>query len=391
MAKTANTNTELPSTRSEKEYLYDVVDITKDKLKTLKQDIDFSQEVNFDQDLEKLNKDIDRYFNGFLDTDWNTVVTLDTGKQARVRDIIMSNNKTDMDALTRYVLKESTWIKQLQQFETKEVREAIQNFTFELNEHKKTITKDSEPYSNRTLYGPSDATPDESSENSTETSSSLEWSYAYPNHYVQPYEVSSYTNVDDIHIKNIYKKMGVKPTLERIFDNEKGNKELTWATFNVNLSMQDGLAGIIIAFREAIQNKNELYSVLQPYITMEDGQVSFDFKAKDIKELVKQKHISYDSKTPSDFIKIAKIFTRAQWQDLNTFAELLKSKPDIAKSVKEWSNALEMTGNSRNDKEANTSTLINESNVLSFLCDFNSDGQLSAEYKKSKVPQQKYQ
>lgn len=142
----------------------------------------------------------------------------------------------------------------------------------------------------------------------------MEWSYTYPDHYVQPYEVSSYTNVDDMHIENIYKNTRVRRTLEKIFDNEKpGSKELTWASFNVNLSIEDGLAGIIIAFREAMATHNQLFSALQPYISTENGQISFDLEAKDIKQLIQQGLITYKKKTPTDLIKIAKIFTRAQW------------------------------------------------------------------------------
>lgn len=386
MALSSNTNTELP--RTSQEYLYDVVDVTKDKLKSLKQDIDFSQEVNFDKDLDQLNIDMDRYFNGFLQTDRNTVISLDTGKQSKVSDIILSNNKTDMDALTRYVLKESRFLEKLDQFETKEVRETIKLFMSELTVYKKNILQNqntNDPYTNTLLSGPS--SPDWSS-----PSSDLEWSYTYPDHYVQPYEVSSYTNVETMHIENIYKNTRVRRTLEKIFDNEKpGSKELTWASFNVNLSLEDGLAGIIIAFREAMATHNQLFSALQPYISTENGQISFDLEAKDIKQLIKQGLITYKKKTPTDLIKIAKIFTRAQWWDLDTFASLLQSKPNIAMAVKEWNNALEMTGNSRNDKEANTSTLITWDNVLSFLCDFNSDGLLSASYNKTHAPQQKNQ
>ena len=156
MALSSNTNTELP--RTSQEYLYDVVDVTKDKLKSLKQDIDFSQEVNFDKDLDQLNIDMDRYFNGFLQTDRNTVISLDTGKQSKVSDIILSNNKTDMDALTRYVLKESRFLEKLDQFETKEVRETIKLFMSELTVYKKNILQNqntNDPYTNTLLSGPS--------------------------------------------------------------------------------------------------------------------------------------------------------------------------------------------------------------------------------------------
>jgi len=58
-------------------------------------------------------------------------------------------------------------------------------------------------------------------------------------------------------------------------------------------------------------------------------------------------------------------------------------------AVKEWNNSLEYTGN---DKEHhNGASLINEENVLAFLCDFNSDGQISAEYRRKNNKEQKNQ
>ena len=52
-----------------------------------------------------------------------------------------------------------------------------------------------------------------------------------------------------------------------------------------------------------------------------------------------------------------------------------------------------MTGNSKEDKERNRgqTSLINADNVLEFLCDFNSDGQISAAYKRRNNKEQKNQ
>jgi len=73
---------------------------------------------------------------------------------------------------------------------------------------------------------------------------------------------------------------------------------------------------------------------------------------------------------------------RAKRTDLDTFASLLQSTSDIEMAVKEWNNALEVTGQSREDNDKKEASLINSTNVLGFLCDFNSDGQLSAAYKR---------
>gem|GEM_PF-2858594 len=57
--------------------------------------------------------------------------------------------------------------------------------------------------------------------------------------------------------------------------------------------------------------------------------------------------------------------------------------------IKEWNNALEMTGNSRERSEQES--LITKDNVLEFLCDFNSDGQISMEYNRRHNKEQRNQ
>lgn len=79
--------------------------------------------------------------------------------------------------------------------------------------------------------------------------------------------------------------------------------------------------------------------------------------------------------------KVAKILSNASWSDLDTFASLLQSKSNETMAVKEWHNAKEMVNNN----------LITSDNVLEFLCDFNGDGQISAEYKKKNNKEQKKQ
>jgi hypothetical protein len=79
--------------------------------------------------------------------------------------------------------------------------------------------------------------------------------------------------------------------------------------------------------------------------------------------------------------KVAKILSNALRSDLDTFASLLQSKSKESKAVKEWYNADLMVKNKS----------INEDNVLEFLCDFNSDAQISAEYKKKNNKEQKNQ
>lgn len=89
--------------------------------------------------------------------------------------------------------------------------------------------------------------------------------------------------------------------------------------------------------------------------------------------------------------KIAKILTRASRIDLDTFASLIQSESDIVMAVKERNNALEMTGNKREKPDEEPTSMISAKNVLEFLCDFNSDGQISANYKKKNNKEQKNQ
>lgn len=58
-------------------------------------------------------------------------------------------------------------------------------------------------------------------------------------------------------------------------------------------------------------------------------------------------------------------------------------------AVKEWNNAKEMTGN--NIEHHGDNSLITNDNVLTFLCDFNSDAQISAAYKRRNNKEQKNQ
>jgi len=62
-------------------------------------------------------------------------------------------------------------------------------------------------------------------------------------------------------------------------------------------------------------------------------------------------------------------------------------------AIKEWKNALEITGQNREIKETREiqTSLINKTNVLEFLCDFNGDGQISAEYRRKNNKEQKNQ
>ena len=143
--------------------------------------------------------------------------------------------------------------------------------------------------------------------------------------------------------------------MERIFDNEE-SKELRRGTFRINLDKEKGLAGIVIAIREAIANKDnedltnphkKLYDrlIADNNLRVSGDMIDLEFSRKDIKDLIDEHLIVYEKEGGMDDekVKVAKILSRAQRSDLDTFASLVQSKDDIAMAVKERNNALEMT------------------------------------------------
>jgi hypothetical protein len=67
-----------------------------------------------------------------------------------------------------------------------------------------------------------------------------------------------------------------------------------------------------------------------------------------------------------EFTKIARILSNAPWANLDTFAGLVQSKDDVNKAIREWSNALNMTGQNREKREKGKeqTSLITPENVL---------------------------
>ncbi|MCX6823629.1 MAG: hypothetical protein NT085_00680 [candidate division SR1 bacterium] len=228
--------------------------------------------------------------------------------------------------------------------------------------------------------------------------------------------VSKYPSWKDIpvgkeyDIENIYKDKKIEKVMERIFDDEKDQKEIRKGTFKVNLSKEDGLAGIIIAIREAVKYK-DLEDETDPNYTYTKifkgikslsvdettGEVSLGSDntqlRKELDKLIKDGLLTYERKGGLDreMNKIAKILTRAQRKYLDAFAALAQSKDDIEMAIFQWNNSLEVTGQSNEDGEEKTPSLINANNVLEFLCDFNGEGTISIEYKRKNNTEQKNQ
>lgn len=119
-------------------------------------------------------------------------------------------------------------------------------------------------------------------------------------------------------------------------------------------------------------------------ILVNEDPIDIEISKDQLKELIEDKLLTYKDDVALSWNekgKVAKILTDSHRSDLDKFASLLQSKSDEAMSVKEWHNANEMIKNK----------LINSDNVLNFLCDFNGDGQVAAEYKKKDNKEQKNQ
>lgn len=244
-------------------------------------------------------------------------------------------------------------------------------------------------------------------ESTVEQQKEIEKGYNMQKDNVEAYPgFGSYDVSDEYEIENIYKDNKIVKIMERIFDNEE-QKELRKWTFRVNLWLEKGLAGMVVDIRNAVEYKakygdiddedthynekyEQIYYGLKELNVDDDWNISFSDDNKKIKEqikkLVKDGFLSYEHEwgIDAELGKIAKIFARAQWNDLDTFASLLQAKPDVSEAIKERNNALEITGQSREDKDEYETSLISVdgNNVFSFLCDFNSDGVISAAYYK---------
>lgn len=214
------------------------------------------------------------------------------------------------------------------------------------------------------------------------------------------YDADWYASVSK-KIENIYNNAKTRKVLERIFDGKDDEQEIRRETFRINLTLQDGLPSIILYLADMMdQQKNPSIKIKDEKIMLDEMYtknsknevIGFNgWNAKKVKLFFK----NYDPKGAKfdDYQKIAKILNNSSRQDLYTFATLLQSRSDLSTTVKQWNNALELTGNSRDDKtrtpewEEKTS-LVNagkadkngeykNSNVFKYLCDFNSDNVLS--------------
>jgi len=211
--------------------------------------------------------------------------------------------------------------------------------------------------------------------------------YQSPDDYIDPYKEWSYGNVSkEMDIANIYKDNNIRKYLEKIFDKNEQEELRRW-TLNVNLWVNDGLAGIIRDIRKAMaiataiekwesvdENSDayKLYSLLN-LSPIHDKTGTLSITKQNLKDAFDEKLLTYDKKwLIGDKNKLSKILSRATWYDLDKFAAVLQSTTNETMGVKEIYNAEEMIEH----------TKITKDNVLEFLCDFNSDRQLSVDNKE---------
>lgn len=406
----------------------DIKNITKEDLKRLKAGIKPEDEVDLDKNLAKINDHVEDHFDGFISNNRDKNITLTIGGTQiidTVKNIINAWNQEKLDALANHIIDDSWYEHDIAEIKNAEIQTLLKEYSFELDASKAKIMESSATTSWGNVYSMgqswsltvSTATGTEHQESTATGANNAESPAAWANKketitvkedYVDPFAQTDYVQVGkDRDIVDIAKDNKIYKYMENIFDDESVGELHKW-TFRVNLSSKDGLAGIIIALREAVANKanpdtnnprKRLYDVLaEKWILKEDAvqnTLTLDFTKQDLKPLIKDGLLIYTHEQWSDneLKKISKILTRAKRQDLDTFASLVQSKTDITKSVKELSNAQEMTGNSKEDKERTEkrASLIDTNNVLKFLCDFNSDGQISAEYKRKQNKEQKNQ
>jgi len=368
---------------------------------------------------KRIEEEFDKYL---LDPKKNIYGTLDkikTGNMAALQD--------DFNAyLQKEFADNSEFSQYMNLLKNAEIKQATEAFSFELDALSQDVLESLTPEQSTSQRGnvfennkPGWSTGNNGTDNGNAfANNKQEWStsetekegegekYDSSKDYRDPFQGFWYTTVDKQRkTENIYRDNKLVRVMERIFDNEE-EKEIRKGTFRVNLDKEDWLAGIIISIREAMNNKDnpdesnvhkKLWKALiSGNILREDGTTfKLDFSRKELKKLIDDGLLNYERKwgVDDEKNKIAKILSRAKRTDLDIFASLLQSKDDVTMAVKEWNNSLEMTGQNREkiEKWISQTSLISSENVLEFLCDFNSDGQIAAEYKRRDNKEQKNQ
>lgn len=372
-------------------------------------DKDFIEDNALDKRVEE---EFDKYL---LGVDFNNAINV-TKKIDKIKTGNMAALQNDFnDYLQKEFWNNSEFSQYMNLLKNAEIKNAVQSFSFELEalsqEVIDSLAPDQSAVENQSWHDQSGNTfLNDRGGGNTDKKEGKKWEnkeakkYIHANNYYEPYADTSYTTLTkEQHIENIYRDNKLAKVMESVFDDEEG-KELRRWTFRVNLGIENGLAGIIIAIREANEmghsatpdtwsNAYKLYAKLtEKHILPTNGDaIDLEFSRKELKEIIDAGLIHYkrDWWLDNEINKVAKILSRAQRKDLDAFASLLQSKSDIVMAIKEWNNAKEMTGN--DVEHPGETSLINADNVLAFLCDISSDAQIAATPKRKDNKEQRNQ
>ncbi len=191
--------------------------------------------------------------------------------------------------------------------------------------------------------------------------------------------------------ENIYKNNHMHEAMKKLL--KKSNNtidKLSNGTFGVNLSKEDGFAGIIGLLSQKGLSE-DTPCVLGKYNFMIDKKkikvsdatdpTPRDLKWQDLKSMQDQKPslINYKHEEGSilnwqldnEWDKMTKIMNAANWSDLQDFADISGVRDAQYSVIKETVNAKE-------------SLLLDKTSVFKFLCDRNGDGVLSANNRRNK-------
>ena len=185
--------------------------------------------------------------------------------------------------------------------------------------------------------------------------------------------------------ENVYKNNHMNQAMKKLLANEKNEIEkLNNGTFGVNLSKEDGFAGII-----GLLSKNGLsettpcvigkynFIIENKKIKVSDGtEAPRELTWKDLDAMKKSGLINYEHEKgafqwDNELSKMTKIMNAANWTDLQDFADISGSRDAQYSAIKETVNAKE-------------SILLDKTSVFKFLCDRNGDGVLSANGRRTK-------
>ncbi len=368
-----------------------IKDITKESLTALKADLPVDTETDLDSHIAEINDNVEKMFDWTLSNDREKSVTL-TVNGAKItkaiKDIVMSWSQDELKALAQYAAEKSWYLTEIDKIENKDIQNTLTWYKFELNDLRKNINTTATTDIQQPIKDELNALL------ADETAWAEQQGFDIKEIYVQPWgNDTDAIPVNHKKIKNIYSDndRALRKTMDDMFD-DKDKDALSKRTFNINLGIEDWLAGIIIDIRKAIQYKDltdkkdpnykytQIYQEFENLTEDENWEITLWTNKwqvkKQLNKLIDWWQLQYKRKwwLDSEIGKIAKIFTTTPRKTLDTFASLIESKSDIHMVIAEWSNAREAT--------------VDEGNVLKFLCDVNGDGVLSAAYQKKENEKQ---